>query len=526
MRRLLVSAANNAGNTGLSQKRETLFIGLACFGAGSLLVLAMPPFGFWPVFFLSYSPLYFFHLRANKLYQSFAAGWFFGFGFFLFGLNWVANALLVEGNAYAWAWPLAAAGLPFALAFFPGVLCLAHKFLFRNNGFSFFLSFAVFLSMSEWLRGFLFTGFPWNLTAYGWYQALPVVQIVSLGGSYFLGLLTILLASLPVCLLTGGESKRFKVLAVLIAVSLSCSVYLYGYLRLQEKTATVKDHAILIVQPNIAQEKKWEIWRSFKILIETTAKAASEIDANHVTIIWPETAITNTMLANDRAVSELKYLLGRYGDRATLVTGILRRIEDSEKNVRHYNSIQAFDNNLDTLWTYDKSHLVPFGEYLPFEEWLDMTPLTGFSGFEAGTGKSVYNLDSLEVVPLVCYEVIFPGSVMPEDNNASDLIINVSNDAWYGNTSGPRQHWVKGMYRAVEEGVPFVRSANTGISGLFDSYGRKKAVIDYDNSGVVIVKYIPEALEKRSLFSRQENFLYFLSMIILTFIALAVRVFR
>lgn len=410
--------------------------------------------------------------NAKRPVSAFFSGWFFGFGYFLLGLYWVGNALLVEGNPYKWAWLLAVCGLPFILAFFPAFACLLARRFTIIKSLSGFLAFCAFAALFEWARGHVFTGFPWNLYGHAWTSFLPMLQILSLSDVYFLTALTVLWCAAPGFFIA-GESPGAKKMLLGICLGAAFLANLgFGMWRLsQPLPPREKSFDIRIAQANIPQSEKWsrdKAWAHFLKRIELSAKSPFS-SASPVYVIWPETALSQNLLNDPKAFSLIKEMLGRYNVPAYLLTGLLRYESDTG---RIYNSAVLIDKNGAVSNIYDKNHLVPFGEYIPFQKWIPLEPVARFRGFSGeGKAQTFSTPEGLKYSPLICYEIIFSGEVANPDNHPS-VLINLTNDSWYGVSAGPFQHLSQAVFRAIEEGVPVVRVADTGISAAIDPYGK------------------------------------------------------
>lgn len=443
---------------------------LLCFLGGSLCALGMAPYNIWPVFFVGLGILYWATDAASTKKSAFFYGWLWAFGYFVFSLYWIGNALLVEGNPYKWAWPLAICGLPALLAFFNGFACLAVKHFSNLKHWTGYIAFACILSLFEYLRGHLFTGFPWNLYGYTWVD-MPIALLSSFESVYLLTFITLLWMSIPGFWIAGEGSLSKRVLNTLILISFFGSFYLTAQQFKQSSNIDYKeDISIKIVQPNTPQHEKWERDKMdghFQAALDLSK--ASETDTQKTLIVWPETTLSPAFLSSPFHRDNITALLREYSDEAILMTGALRYKHDSKT---YYNSLMTFDASGDVEKVYDKSHLVPFGEYIPFQQWIPLAPVTQFQGFQKGGGLREIDLfDNFSYSPLICYEIIFPNKTIAK-SSAPDFIVNVTNDAWYGDSPGPHQHLVKARFRAIEEGMPVLRAANTGISAIIDPYGR------------------------------------------------------
>lgn len=439
----------------------------------------MPPAGLFFTLWLAFPVLLLVVSRATGAKAAFRLGWLFGFGFFLLGLYWIAFALTVDLARLFWLIPFAAAGLPAVLAIFFGLVTMIWHRIGAQMGIMAPLAFALVWGAGEWARGHLFTGFPWNLIAYAWDRVLPVEQLAAVIGAYGLSMLTVAAAAMPASLWLENRGARLRGAAlccVMIAGLIGGGVW--GAMRLAAYPAGPEsNHAgiqLRLVQPGIDQREKWqsENWpRHFNLHLQL-----SESDtATHV--IWPETAATFFLDRDTPARSAIAAIVPPGG--AAIVGA--PRIEGSADSPRYYNSAQIISASGAILDSYDKAHLVPFGEYVPFSQWLPVAKIvSGAADYSAGPGPRTVRAPGLPPFsPLICYEAIFPGAVTaPADApyrsaDAAPLwMLNLTNDAWYGKTAGPHQHFAIARMRAIEEGLPLVRVATNGISGLIDPLGR------------------------------------------------------
>ena len=495
--------------TALSFRLRCLLILLS----GGVMALAMPPTNFWPLLFIGLS-LFYGLLTAYRGWRAFLLGWLFGFGYFVIGLYWIGNALLVPGNDFKWAWPLAVLGLPFALAFFTGIAGWAAARIADLKTWRGYAAVIFCLMASEWLRGVLFTGFPWNLYGYGWAGMPELVQSVSLFGTYGLTLLTIAWGLLPGFLYVAGKSRRAGAAACAAMILLWAGLYGWGAHRLAENP-TRSDSAMMvrIVQPNIAQEDKWNSDRIVANIQKTVdLSAAPFLPGKIYAVIWPETAITDYVIRDPNAADFIRAALFPGNRPGYLLSGVLRHETDADGKPVYYNSLVAYDSDLIPEAIYDKAHLVPFGEYIPYQKYIPLRPVVQFSGFTAGQGVATQTLSALPSFSgLVCYEVLFPGrSALTEPR--PHWIVNATNDGWYGDSPGPYQHLMQTVYRATEEGLPLARAANTGISALIDSYGRILHKTGYNKDGYIDAA-LPQRTENPTFYSRFREIPLLISML-------------
>jgi apolipoprotein N-acyltransferase len=439
--------------------------------AGLFGVLALPPFGFFPAMFAALSALYILLTKTKTPVQAFITGWVFGFGYFAAGLFWVGNALLVEGNDYAWAWPLAVCGLPFILSFFPAFACFFARKFFDLKTVAGLIAFVVISGFYEWARGVAFTGFPWNLYGHAWAGVLPMLQILSVSNVYWLTLATIFWGAVPGFVLSAAAPRRIKIILCGVTLFTILGNYAFGLWRLNLPMPPSQNVDIHVVQANIAQSEKWDGKKAWQHLEKRIAMSDSlrEKADKPLLIVWPETAMSQWVFDRPEARAMITAMLQNQKSNAYLLTGLLRRRADTDE---FFNSVVMVDAGGNVTNTYDKNHLVPFGEYIPFQEWIPLRPVAQFKGFSGGGKAQTFETpEGLKYSPVICYEIIFSGAVV-DQKNRPDFILNVTNDSWYGKTPGPYQHKSQAVFRAIEEGLPVVRVADTGITTIIDPMGR------------------------------------------------------
>ena len=414
-----------------------------------------------------------------RLWSAFSVGWWWGFGFFLACFWWLGAAFLVDADHFAWALPLGVVGLPAGLGLFPAIgFALAR--LIWHSGAARPLALAVGLSASEWLRAVVLTGFPWNEFGMALAQNVMLAQIAAFVGLHGLTLLAVAIFASPATL--WGSPGRWT--PTIVAALTLAGLLLFGAHRLGEPDpAPVAGAKIRLMQPNMSQGEDFSaengaaiVSKYLQLSDRATSPDRSGI-ADVTLLIWPESAFPFILSREPGALARIVEFL-RGG--ALLATGAAR-MEESAGGRRHYfNSIEVLDRDGLSSERYDKHHLVPFGEYLPLRRFFDWTGITQFvrvpGGFDPGQGSPVLRLRGLpEAIATVCYEAIFPnewGGAREGEAAKATWIINVTDDAWFGLTAGPYQHFAQARLRAVELGLPLVRAANTGISALVDAKGR------------------------------------------------------
>ncbi len=460
------------------------------FAAGAVSALGFAPLNLFPVLLLGFAGLLLLLDGANasprRLRAAFFSGWSFGFGQFLVGWHWIGYAFLVDSAAHLWQMPFALVFLTAGLALYSGMACVAAMYLWRP-GFTRILIFALFYAASEWLRGHLFTGFPWNLQAYGWGASLAVMQSASLFGAYGLSFLTILL---------GASLADFPRRAPIALMALFVCLWGYGAWRLNANPVqTVPGVSVRLVQPDIPQREKYQrplVARNWQRLIDLTRAPGAPSQEKPTHIIWPEAAPSFILMRSPLARDQIALLTNG----ATLITGA-ERVGAEGGALAFFNSLYVFGHGGRLDATYDKFHLVPFGEYVPFANLLGRVGITkltnGPSGFSAGDGPHVYAVPGAPAMtPLICYEIIFPAAVT-DHQSRPQWFVNVTDDSWFGPWAGPHQHLLIARMRAIEDAIPVARAANTGVSAMIDATGRITASLGLDQMGVVDAP-LPRAL--------------------------------
>jgi len=452
-------------------------------GLGVLAVGALPPLHLWVLLFPAFTGLFWLIESSRSRWACFLVGWWFGLGHFVSGLYWIANALLTKPEQFGWLAPIAVLGLSSMFAVYPGIAALLTRFS-RLRGVGAVLIFAAAWAALEWVRSWAFTGFPWNLIGSTWAFSDSMIQTTALIGTYGLGLLTVAAATMPATLAADGDGRKPAAVAVMCALAVLAVTWSGGALRLAlaETPDAVDGVRLRLVQPNIDQKLKWK-----RALLDDHLKKQANMGAQPAVqppthIIWAETAAP-LFLGEDDA--RRRMIGGLTPPGGLTITGTLRRTQPGLP-YQVWNSLLALDHTGTPIATFDKTHLVPFGEYVPFRNLLNLAKVTsGTVDFSRGSGIHTMRLPGLPPVsPLICYEVIFPGQVVdPVDR--PEWILNITNDAWYGRSSGPYQHLATARLRAVEEGLPLVRVANTGISAIIDPWGRVLARIGLGEQGVI-----------------------------------------
>lgn len=470
------------------------------FVLGLLSALAFAPIFLFPTLFIAFSGFLLLLSYATSKKSSFLVGWWFGFGFFIAGLYWISFALLVDINSFGWLIPFAVLLIPAILAIYIGLVGLLAKILSKNK-YQLLVNFICLWALFEIVRVNILTGFPWLLLGYSLCFSDNMLQLASVFGIYGLSFVVLCIVCAPYLLL--DKYKKIDVIFIAAALLIFTANYSFGYLRLKNSTYELSDTMIRVVQANISQDLKWDSDERLNNIIKhanLTRKNNDKVDY----VIWPESAISfplsfNSKLRIDGIIPKNSFLLAG---------GI--RINDEKNPTEIWNSMFVINCDGDIVNFYDKMHLVPFGEYVPLKKFIPVTKVThGSIDFSPGS-----NLKTIKVnehlpsfAPLICYEAYFPEDVVIK-KQLPDFIVNFTNDAWYGNTSGPYQHLYMTKLRAIEQGIPVIRAANTGISAVIDPYGRILKMLPLNSEGIIDLR-LPKALETKTIYSKYLNILVF-----------------
>lgn len=465
--------------------------------AGASCSLAFAPFHFFIAAIFSLSVFYFLLEKKQTKKEVFWLGFCYGFGYFLSGIYWIAISLLVDAQFF-WLIPLALTLIPAALAIYIALFALSYKFLVKKFSFDKtyqkILIFAICWLVFEVLRSVLFTGFPWNLLGYIWLFDVAESQLASVFGIYGLSFFAVLICLFPTLFFQKKISFGDKILALILLIFFVANL-LYGNFVVDNKKIIADPKIKLrLVQGNIKQEMKWDALEKYQNLLKhislTTAENLDDVTA----VIWSETSVPYAIDNDSDLLEKLSLATPANG---FLVTGAVRVAYDNNdksqvSNV--WNSVFML-NKKGVVDFYDKHHLVPFGEYIPWQKYLPFIEkiTEGAIGFSEGEGAKTLvaqgSTTSFSFSPLICYEVIFSGETLNK-NSRPDLLVNLTNDAWFGKSSGPYQHLDAAKMRSIEYGIAMARIANTGVTAFIDPFGRIVDKIDLNQSGTIDVSLI------------------------------------
>jgi apolipoprotein N-acyltransferase len=473
---------------------------------GALAVLALPPLYVVPALIPAFTGFAWLLESDSRARTALASGFWFGMGYFTAGLYWVANALLTKPDEFGWFAPAAPVGLALLLAPTVAFAAWLARLLAPRPGAGFVLALAASWTLMEWVRSFWLTGFPWNLIGSVWTFADPMIQVTALIGTYGLGLLTVAAAAMPAEVVR-ARKREWLAWPFCVALLVLALIYAGGALRLAlaPPAATVEGVRLRLVQPNIPQNLKWRRDLVNRHIEQQVAMGAAPAAQPPTHVIWSE-ASAPTFLADDPR--HLAMIGAATPPGGLTILGTLRQSPPGEP-LKLANSLLAIDHQGRIVDSYDKSHLVPFGEYMPLREIIPLPSVAaGMADFAPGPGVHTMRLAGLPPVsPLICYEVIFPAAVADTADRPA-WMLNLTNDGWYGQSAGPYQHFAAARLRAVEEGLPLVRVANTGISAIVDAYGRVTGRLGLGEQGVLDGD-LPAALTQPTPYARWGNLLVF-----------------
>ena len=522
-------------STLLNNKFFVIFF--APFLLGATTIFGFAPYNLTFINFFTFSVLLFLISLVKKKIQSkyrkkksnlyfFYLGCSFGFGFFLLGNYWISISL-THDEIFKVFIPFALILIPLFLSFFFGLsIFLTGPFV--NKNISYILFFSLLFSIFEFLRGNLLTGFPWNLISYTWSWSVESIQVLSLIGTYSLSLFSITLFCLPFLFFQKKiKIKNFYIVGFFIIIfSLN---YTYGISKLKNNTYIFdKKISVKIISPNFLLEDYYK--NSEEDQIKRLIKISNPNKNKKTLFIWPEGIFYNSYLED---IKKYQYLFeDNFSENHLIIFGINHFVNfDNLNKPKYYNSLVVLNNKLEILSLYNKINLVPFGEFLPLENVLSDFGLKkvtyGYSSFSSGDVRDIINLgdkfNKKLILPLICYEIIYSGNIKKK-YQFPDLLINISEDAWFGESIGPQQHFTKAIYRSIEEGVFVARSANKGISAFINPNGKMIKSLNTGESGNIELNF-PNFYES-TLFSNYGNKIFYLIIILYMFLILIFRKFK
>ena len=484
--------------------------------------LSLPPFNYFIINFLTFTLFFIFLIKKSNnkkdIRYFFLYGWLFGFGYFASNLYWISISLTFD-QSFKYLIPLTVVIIPACLGVFYGFITFFFIILKSKTIISSFITFSLIFGIIEFIRGTILTGFPWNLIAYSFLNHIEVLSITSIIGTYGFNLFCISLFTSPAIFIL-RKSKKDISMSILFLV-IPFFFYIYG-LSYKEKFNVLDkisfDFKIRVIGSNISLDRFYSNLDSVSV-IEDLIELSNPVKNDKIIFIWPEGILPDVSQAE--FVNYNWLFKEKFNNNHLLIVGINnQRINDGFK--KYYNSMSIYDNDLNLLNFYNKVNLVPFGEFIPFENILSRIGLktitNNYQSFSKGEVRKVINLNqenfNLKILPLICYEIIYSGKIF--DNNNFDLIVNISEDGWFGNSIGPKQHFAHSIFRAIESGKYIVRSANNGIAAIINPVGIVEQKVDYGQSGYV--DFIESRDIKATIFSKFGNKIFVILILLYIFL--------
>jgi apolipoprotein N-acyltransferase len=471
--------------------------------------LSLPPYNHLIINFFTFSAFFVFLFKKSKINQSkkcfFFYGWLFGFGYFLSSLYWISISLTFDQN-FKFLIPITIILIPSFLGIFYGLATYCFIISKSKKVVSSFFVFSLFFGIFEFIRGSILTGFPWNLIAYSFVNHLEILSITSLIGTYGFNLFCISLFASPAIFILRETKKDIGVCVFFLILPLLFYSYGSFYKKIFSSSEVTKyEYKIRAIGSNISLDRFYSNIDPVSVINELIDISKPRKDDKTI-FIWPEGILPDI---SQEELVEFKWLFeDAFNKNHLLFIGINSQKTIKEK-INYFNSLSIYDHNLEILNFYNKINLVPFGEFLPFENILKKFGLSvitnNYQSFSSGKDRKIIELKrdnfSLKILPLICYEIIYSGKIFK--NFSFDLIVNISEDGWFGRSIGPKQHFAHSIFRAVESGKYLLRSANNGIAAIVNPLGIVEQKVKYGESGYVDFKKAKKI--KPTLFSKYGN---------------------
>ena len=489
---------------------------------GAISSYSLPPYNYFIINFITFSLFFIFifnkkkKITKNKFF--FQYGWCFGFGYFLFSLYWISISLTFD-QSFKLLIPFAIILLPAFLAIFYGLITYLFSILYSKSVVSSFLIFSILFGIIEFVRGYILTGFPWNLISFSFSDSVYFIQILSIVGTYSFNLICISLFTTPALFIL--RNSRIEIMVCFFFILVSAMFLLFGSIKNDNFNSleSVKNpYTIKAISSNISLDRFYSKQDELKIInelidISTPTKIEPTI------FLWPEGIIPDSYLREMIVYKNL--FLKNFGEHDLIIMGLNSKEAKNDKNLL-FNSMAVFNNKLDIITNYNKVNLVPFGEFTPFESILGLIGLktitNSYQSFSSGETRIPLNVKNskidLNLLPLICYEIIYSGKLSRENN--FNYIINISEDGWFGDSIGPGQHFAHGIFRAIESGKYIIRSANNGISAIINPMGFVEQKVELGSSGYVELS--ESKTVKSTLFMLYGNKIFLMLILIYIFL--------
>ena len=489
---------------------------------GAVSSYSLPPYNYFIINFITFSLFFIFIFKKKKRTTHnkslFQYGWCFGFGYFLFSLYWISISLTFD-QSFKFLIPVAIILLPAFLAIFYGLTTYLFSIFYSKNVITSFFIFSILFGTIEFVRGSILTGFPWNLIAFSFSNSIYFIQILSIIGTYSFNLICISLFTVPALFVLRNSKKEIMVCFFFILIS--AGFLIFGNFKnnnFNSLESIKNSYTIKAISPNISLDRFYSKQDELKIineLIELSAPTKVE----PTIFLWPEGIIPDSYLRDMNIYKNL--FLNSFGEDDLIIMG-LNSIETKNNKNLFFNSMAVFNNKLDLIVNYNKVNLVPFGEFTPFESILSLiglkTVTNNYQSFSSGESREPINVKNIKIdlnlLPLICYEIIYSGK-LSRDNNF-DYIINISEDGWFGNSIGPKQHFTHSIFRSIESGKYTIRSANNGISAIINPIGIVEQEVKFGSTGYV--KLSESKLVKPTIFMFYGNKIFLMLILVYIFL--------
>ncbi len=488
---------------------------------GAISSYSLPPYNYFIINFITFSLFFIFIFNKKKTPNNkhfFQYGWYFGFGYFLFSLYWISISLTFD-QSFKFLIPVAVILLPAFLAIFYGLMTYLFSIFYSKNVIISFFIFSILFGTIEFARGSILTGFPWNLISFSFSSSIYFIQILSIIGTYSFNLICISLFTLPALFIL--KNSRIEIVVCFFFILISAAFLIFGKItdnHFNSLESVKNSYTIKAISPNINLDRFYSKKDEIKIINELI-ELSSPSKIEPTIFLWPEGIIPDSYL---REMSSYKKLfLNKFGENDLIIMGLNSVTRNNDKNI-FFNSMAIFNNKLDIITSYNKVNLVPFGEFTPFESILGLiglkTVTNNYQSFSSGETRTPLHIKNskidLTLLPLICYEIIYSGK-LSRDNNF-DYIINISEDGWFGNSIGPKQHFAHSIFRSIESGKYIIRSANNGISAIINPIGIIEKKVEFGSTGYV--KLTESKLVKSTLFMVYGNKIFLMLILIYTFL--------
>ena len=495
---------------------------LYIFFLGSISSYSLPPYNYFIINFFTFSLFFIFLFTKRKTNSNnksfFKYGWFFGFGYFLCSLYWIAISLTFD-ESFEFLIPIAIVSLPAFLAIFYGLITYFFSIFYSKNIVSTFFIFSILYATIEFIRGSILTGFPWNLIAFSFSESIYFIQILSVIGTYSFNLICISLFTVPAIFILRKTKK--EIIVCFFFIIISTGFLIFGNLKYNQfnnLAGTKNNFTIRVVSPNISLDRFYSNRDELKIIKELILLSSPE-KKEPIIFLWPEGIISDSYLSE--MDMHKKLFSNNFGDDDLIIMG-LNSVETKNSENLFFNSIAVFNNKLDLIQSYNKVNLVPFGEFTPYERVLSLiglkTVTNDYQSFSKGSNSQALSIKNdkieLKLLPLICYEIIYSNRLFQDKN--FDYIINISEDGWFGNSIGPKQHFVHSIFRSIESGKYVIRSANNGISAIINPIGVIEEKVEFGSTGYVDFK--ESKIIKSTLYMNYGDKIFFILILLYIFL--------